>query len=80
MPKRLRQSQIDQFDELGYVSGVPLLEPNKCVEVRERLEAFEAERPADARWAFDIKANLLFDWVYRLSAQERTLDAVEDLY
>ena len=79
MPKRLRQSQIDQFDELGYVSGLPLLEPGECDEVRERLEAFEAERPADACWAFDIKANLLFDWVYRLSAHEGTLDAVEDL-
>ncbi len=52
---------------------------NGCSNIRERIEAFEAERPEDAVWAFDIKANLLFDWVYRLGAHEATLDAVKDL-
>lgn len=79
MPKRLSQTQIDQFHELGFVSGIRLFEPSACLEIQERIEAFEAERPKDAMWAFDIKTNLLFDWVYRLSADDATLDAVEDL-
>ncbi len=79
MPKRLTRSQLDQFRELGFVSGIRLFEPSECSKIRERIEAFEAERPEDAIWAFDIKANLLFDWVYQLGAHEATLDAVEDL-
>jgi hypothetical protein len=79
MPKRLDQSHIDHFNELGYVSGVRLFTPSECSEIRERIEAFEAERPEDACWAFDIKTNLLFDWVYQIGAHDPTLDAVEDL-
>ncbi len=79
MPKQLTRAQVGQFDEIGYVSPVRLYEPGDCAAFRERIEAFEAERPRDAAWALDIKANLLFDWVYRLSAHEPVLDAVEDL-
>lgn len=79
MTKRLSREQVDQFAELGFVSGIRLFEPGDCAEIERRIEAFAAERPADAAWAFDIKANLLFDWVYRLSAQDATLDVVEDL-
>jgi len=79
MPKRLTKSQVDDFAELGFVSGIRLFDPSACAEIEERIEAFEAERPSDALWAFDIKANLLFDWIYRLGAQEATLDAAEDL-
>ena len=79
MPKRLSRAEIDRFHELGFVSGIRLIEPSACLEIVERIEAFEAERPRDAAWAFDIKANLLFDWVYRLAADAATLDAVEDL-
>lgn len=79
MPKRLTQSQIDHFEEFGFVSGIRVLESRECADIREKIAAFEAERPAAAVWAFDIKANLLFDWVYEVGAQEATLDAVEDL-
>jgi Phytanoyl-CoA dioxygenase (PhyH) len=79
MPKRLSRSQLDQFSELGFVSGLRLFEPGECSDITDRIEAFEAARPDDAAWAFDIKANLLFDWVYRASAHEPVLDAVEDL-
>ena len=79
MPKRLSRSQLDQFKELGYVSGLRLFTPDDCSDIRRKIEAFEAERPEDAAWAFDIKANLLFDWVYRVSAHGPVLDAVEDL-
>lgn len=79
MSKRLTKAQVAQFGELGYVSPVRIYDAAQIAAVREKIEAFEAERPRDAAWAFDIKANLLFDWVYALSAQEAVLDAVEDL-
>lgn len=79
MPKRLTASQVEEFAALGYVSGVPLLTPGECAGIRERIEAFEAARPEVVRWAFDIKANLLFDWVYRIGAHAAVLDAAEDL-
>lgn len=79
MAKRLTRAQVAQFNELGFVSPVRLYDPADCAEFRKKLGAFEAERPRDAAWAFDIKANLLFDWVYQLSAHEPVLDAAEDL-
>ena len=79
MPKQLTQEQLTQFRESGYISPVKLLSSHECGQLRHRIETFERERPTDVSWAFDIKANLLFDWVYELSAQRRTLDAVEDL-
>jgi Phytanoyl-CoA dioxygenase (PhyH) len=79
MTRRLSRSQLDQFEDLGYVSGIRLFDAGDCAEITERIAAFEAERPGDAAWAFDIKANLLFDWVYRIGAHEATLDVIEDL-
>ena len=79
MSKRLSRLQRDQFEELGYVSGIRLFDPGECAEIKARIEAFEAERRDDTAWAFDIKANLLFDWVYRIGAHEGTLDVVEEL-
>ncbi len=54
MPKRLTRSQLDQFNELGFVSGVMLVEPVVCSNIRERIEALESERPEYEVWAFDI--------------------------
>ena len=56
-----------------------MLDKADCSALLERIESFESRHPDDVSWAFDIKCNLLFDWVYKLSAHARTLDAVEDL-
>jgi len=79
MPKRLTQGQIERFRAEGYLSGLPVLSAAEPDAIRARIERFEATRPADVSWAFDIKANLLFDWVYEISADARALDMVEDL-
>lgn len=79
MARRLTQAERAQFHNQGYVSGLPLLTPAETVAIRRRIERFEAEHPADVVWAFDIKANLLFDWVCRIGADPRALDYVEDL-
>src|SRR6185295_9848929 len=79
MPKRLTQAQIERFRAEGCLSGLPVMSAAEAAVVRARIERFEAARPADVSWAFDIKANLLFDWLYEISADARALDLVEDL-
>lgn len=79
MPKSLTDRQIDQFRDHGYVSGLPIMSVADCAVIRRRIEEFEAARPDDAPWAFDIKANLLFDWVYDIGANGRMLDIAADL-
>lgn len=79
MTRRLTQAERTQFRDQGYVGGLPVLTPGETAGIRQRIEKFEADRPADVAWAFDIKANLLFDWVYRIGADARALDYAEDL-
>lgn len=79
MGKLLTDGQIAGFHANGFVTRIPVLTPAEVAELVARTEAFEAERPQDVSWAFDIKCNLLLDWVYDLGRHERLLDAVEDL-
>jgi hypothetical protein len=79
MPLRLSDDQLSHFGKYGYVSGLPIMLDHECAAIRARIEAFETARPGDAAWAFDIKANLLFDWVYDIGADWRMLDTAADL-
>ena len=79
MPKRLTRQQIDHFATRGYLSGIRILTGDECKTMLRRIERFERERPDDAQWAFDIKANLLFDWVYALGAHPKVLEVARDL-
>jgi len=79
MGKILSDRQIAEFTEYGFISPVPLLDQAYCDVLLERISSFESRRPGDVAWAFDIKCNILFDWVYQLSTHTGTLDAVEDL-
>ncbi|MEM7283221.1 MAG: phytanoyl-CoA dioxygenase family protein [Pseudomonadota bacterium] len=79
MAKVLSDAQVAQFHEQGYLSGLDVFSATECDEFRARAEAFEYDRPNDVAWAFDIKCNLLFDWVYRISAHPNLVDSVEDL-
>ena len=79
MGKRLTRAEIDSFHEHGFLPGLDVFGEEECDAFRSRVEAFEQARPEAVAWAFDIKTNLLFDWVYDLSRDPRLLDAVEDL-
>ena len=79
MAKRLTQVEIDAFHEHGFLPGIDVFGEAECDAFRSRVEAFEQARPDAVAWAFDIKTNLLFDWVYELSRDARLLDAIEDL-
>jgi len=75
----LAHAQVAQFREEGFVAGIPVFSAAECERFRETAERVQAERPADRDWAFDIKCNLLFDWVYANATHPRLLDAVADL-
>ena len=79
MGKRLTRVEIDSFREHGFLPGIDVFSEAECDAFRSRVDAFNQARPEAVRWAFDIKTNLLFDWVYELSRDSRLLDAIEDL-
>lgn len=79
MGKRLTRAVVDSFREHGFLPGIDVFGAEECDAFRSRVEAFERARPEAVAWAFDIKTNLLFDWVYRLSRDPRLLDPIEDL-
>lgn len=79
MGKHLSEEAIEAFHRDGYVAGVPVLSEGEVASLVERMTAFERERPEDVPWAFDIKANLLFNWVYELGRHPRLLDVIEDV-
>ena len=64
MGKRLTRVQVDSFHEHGFLPGIDMFGEDECDAFRSRVEAFERTRPEAVAWAFDIKTNLLFDWVY----------------
>jgi ectoine hydroxylase-related dioxygenase (phytanoyl-CoA dioxygenase family) len=75
----LDRAQVEQYRAQGFVSAIPVFAPAECETFRAEAERFEAAHPADRDWAFDIKCNLLFDWVYANATHPRLLDAVASL-
>jgi len=80
MPKILTQGQIDQFWREGCVYPVRVMPEADAIELRRRLEAYEAETGAPLKGALRHKAHLLFTWLAELVRNDRIVDAVEDLY
>jgi hypothetical protein len=75
----LDSGQIEQYRRDGFVAGIPVFTDAECGAFRDTAERFEAAHPDDADWAFDIKCNLLFPWVYANATHPRLLDAVAAL-
>ena len=68
-----------EFAREGYLAPMPIFSGSAIAAFRARMEDFERRRPADARWAFDVKCNLLFDWVVELARDPRLLAVAEAL-
>jgi non-heme Fe2+,alpha-ketoglutarate-dependent halogenase len=75
----LTRAEIERFHQEGFITGIPVFSVAECERFRETAERFQAAHPSDRGWAFDIKCNLLFDWVYANATHPRLLDAVADL-
>jgi len=80
MPKILSQSQIDQFWREGCVYPVRVMSEADAIEIRNRLERFEAESGGPLKGALRHKSHLLFTWLAELVRNDKIVDAIEDLY
>jgi len=80
MAKTLSDAQIAQFQADGYVAPIRVMSEAAALEIRARLEEFEARGGGPLRGDLRHKAHLLFPWLADLVRLDRMLDAVEDLY
>jgi len=80
MSKLLTPDQVDQFKTDGYVSPIRVMSAADALELRKRLEEFEASAGAFRKKALGTKSHLLFSWLNDLVHNEKIVDAVEDLY
>src|SRR4051812_571481 len=80
MPKILTQSQIDQFWRDGCVFPIRVMSEAEALEIRRKLETFEAENGGPLKGALRHKSHLLFTWLADLVRQAKVVDAIEDLY
>ena len=74
----LAPRQVETFWSEGFVAPLPALGPAEARNLRDWVETFERDYPHD-RWAFNLKANLLFESIDRLVRDARFLGPVEDL-
>lgn len=72
----LTPTQIEAFWRDGFVAPLPALAPAVARNLRDWVETFEHNHPND-RWAFNLKANLLFESIDRLVRVDQFLDPVE---
>ena len=80
MPKILTQAQIDLFWRDGCVFPVRVMSDAQALEIRRRLEKFEAQTGGPLKGALRHKSHLLFTWLADLVRNSKLLDAIEDLY
>ena len=80
MPKILSQQQIDQFWRDGCIFPIRVMSEADALEIRRRLEAFEAKTGGPLKGDLRHKSHLLFSWLGDLVRHETIVDAIEDLY
>jgi non-haem Fe2+, alpha-ketoglutarate-dependent halogenase len=80
MSKLLTQQQIDQFWRDGCIFPVRVMSEDAALEIRRRLEAFEAKSGGPLKGDLRHKSHLLFSWLGDLVRHEKIVDAIEDLY
>jgi len=80
MLKTLSEQQGRQYQEQGYLSKIRVLSAEQTLEIRQKLEAFEAEQGKPLNGSQRHKTHLLFTWLNELVRNSKILDAIEDLY
>ena len=80
MLKTLSEQQVRQYQEQGYLSKIRVLSAEQTLEIRQKLEAFEAEQGKPLNGSQRHKTHLLFTWLNELVRNSKILDAIEDLY
>jgi non-heme Fe2+,alpha-ketoglutarate-dependent halogenase len=75
----LDAAAIDQFQQAGYLSPVPVISASQAKICRARLEAYEAELGHPVKGPLRTKPHLLFKWVDELMRHTTILDCIEGL-
>jgi non-heme Fe2+,alpha-ketoglutarate-dependent halogenase len=75
----LDAAAIDQFQQAGYLSPVPVISAAQAKICRARLEAYEAELGHPVKGPLRTKPHLLFKWVDELMRHTTILDCIEGL-
>jgi len=76
----LSQGQIDQYWRDGCVFPIRVMSEADALELRHRLESFEAHTGSPLGGDLRHKSHLLFSWLGDLVRHTRIVDAVADLY
>jgi hypothetical protein len=76
----LTQAQIDQYWRDGCVFPIRVMSEADALELRQRLESFEAGTGGPLGGDLRHKSHLLFSWLGDLVRHTRIVDAVADLY
>ena len=79
MARVLSESQLRDFSRNGFLAHIPVIEPAEADRIRTRTEDFEETHPEEKKWAFGLKSNMLFRWLYDLSCLPGILAPIEDL-
>ena len=80
MPKILTQTQLEHFNQHGYVSPIRVMSEQHAAQLRNQLETYECENGGPLKGALRHKTHLLFAGLNELIRQEKIVDAIEDLY
>ena len=80
MPKILTQTQVEHFNQHGYVSPIRVMSEQHADQLRNQLETYERENGGPLKGALRHKTHLLFAGLNELVRQEKIVDAIEDLY
>ncbi|MCL4746196.1 MAG: phytanoyl-CoA dioxygenase family protein [Burkholderiaceae bacterium] len=80
MPNVLTQEQVDQYQREGCVFPIRAIPEDEALEIRSRLEAFEAKAGGPLSGDLRHKSHLLFSWLGDLVRADRIVGAVADLY
>ena len=80
MPKILTEAQIERFLRDGCVFPVRVMSEAEALEIRSKLEDYEARSGGPLAGDLRHKTHLLFSWLADLVRNSRIVDAIEDLY
>ena len=80
MPSVLTQSQIDRYWRDGCVFPIRVMSETDALELRNRLEDFEAKTGRPLGGDLRHKSHLLFSWLGDLVRETRIVEAVADLH
>ena len=75
----LSAAQVEQFKKEGYIFPLDILDRHESVDLRQRLENYEATQGGKLAPGQRAKSHLIFKWLDDLIRDPRILDPIEQL-